>query len=202
MRIEELNEYIKTFKSIKVPPFGDKAFTQTFVEVTGYIYLSAGEKSITLYNKVEKLDSSLIEKHRDVFEILLNSNIISGVFGNIRIAYDSETKVIWLCHDVMYEEINAVVLENHIREFMENAGILKEQLLSKIIEILENAAQGSSISSILGSMNADKGIIRQDTANTSSGMNQHSGAAHSDGKDLEVLHSIDIMANQALFMMA
>ena len=37
------------------------------MEGTGYIYLNAGEKSITLYNKVEKLESALIEKTQKAF---------------------------------------------------------------------------------------------------------------------------------------
>lgn len=202
MRIEDLNEYIKSFKTIRLNPFGDKSFTQTFVEGIGYVYLNAGEKSITLYNKVEKLESALIEKHRDIFEILLNSNIISGIFGNIRIAYDSDTKVIWLCHDVMYDALNAMVLENSIREFTENAGSLKEQLLTRIIEILQNVSQGTSISSILESMNVDKGIQRQDAAYTASGLNQNSSPSQSSENNAEEIPAIDIMVNQAMFMMA
>ncbi|MCR5535785.1 MAG: type III secretion system chaperone, partial [Succinivibrio sp.] len=97
------------------------------------LYLCAGNKSLMEYLRVARLDEAA-QEHPHLFITLLSINVIGGQFHNIRITYDEETSVVWLCHDLSYEDLSASYLDEEIRTFIQNALSFKKILKNYIAE--------------------------------------------------------------------
>jgi len=131
MQTEFLNQLLGLFSDLKLSKFDDDGISKTTLPEGGILFLSLVSNSVLAYIKLERL--GLKSSNKEIFEDLLASNLVGGEFGNIRIAYDKDTTVVWLCYNIMLNDLNAKSFEEQLKFFITNAMNYRALLLSKIL---------------------------------------------------------------------
>ena len=72
------------------------------------------------FMSVEKLGDNA-EEHPNIFSDLLAAAMAGGKFSNLRIVYDKETTIVWVCYDVSSDRLTADRFEEGAECFIENA---------------------------------------------------------------------------------
>ncbi|WP_295363040.1 hypothetical protein [uncultured Succinivibrio sp.] len=88
-----------------------------------------------LYNRIDRLGSEC-KAFPELFEMILTSEVSSGRFNNIRLTYDSDTTVLWMCYDIKLEDITTVVLRDSINDFITNAKSLKKLMKTQLLDVV------------------------------------------------------------------
>lgn len=200
MQTDVLNQMLGSFRELKLSEFDDNQISKTTLPEGGILFLSSVNNSVLAYIKVEKLGIDSAKKQ--IFEELLSSNLFGGEFGNIRIAYDRDTTVVWLCYNILTENLNALSFEEQLRGFISDAlnykAILLRQVLSKLLDISESESPAASeyISNIPSTQN----IYSTSQAAAAEPVKDQNSAASRAAEPEEI--TVDKILHQALFMMA
>ena len=199
MQTEVLNQMLSSFKDLNLSEFDDNQISKTALSEGGILFLSSANNSVLAYIKVEKLGKDSAKKQ--IFEELLSSNLFGGEFGNIRIAYDQDTSVVWLCHNIMLENLNAFSFEEQIRKFISDALNYKVLILSQVFSKLFSYSDGESavVTEQNHILNSFQNIHSASKVDSEAGKDQN--AASSNAAVPEKL-AVDKILHQALFMMA
>lgn len=200
MQTDVLNQMLGSFRELKLSEFDDNQISKTTLPEGGILFLSSVNNSVLAYIKVEKLGIDSAKKQ--IFEELLSSNLFGGEFGNIRIAYDRDTTVVWLCYNILTENLNALSFEEQLRGFISDAlnykAILLRQVLSKLLDISESESPVSS--EYIPNIPSIQDIYSTpQTAATEPVKEQNSSASRA-AEPEEI--TVDKILHQALFMMA
>ena len=199
MQTEFLNQLLGLFSDLKLSKFDDDGISKTTLPEGGIFFLSLVSNSVLAYIKLERL--GLKSSNKEIFEDLLASNLVGGEFGNIRIAYDKDTTVVWLCYNIMLNDLNAKSFEEQLKFFITNAMNYRALLLSKILSNLFSDSEGAtSFSSEFAS--SDVNMLNQfNRPQLASETSTEQSAASTTAKDDEEL-VVDKILHQALFLMA
>lgn len=199
MQTEVLNQMLSSFKDLNLSEFDENQISKTALSEGGILFLSSANNSVLAYIKVEKLGKDSATKQ--IFEELLSSNLFGGEFGNIRIAYDQDTSVVWLCHNIMLENLNAFSFEEQIRKFISDALNYKVLILSQVFSKLFSYSDGESavVTEQNHILNSFQNIHSSPKVDSEAGKDQN--AASSNAAVPENL-AVDKILHQALFMMA
>jgi hypothetical protein len=199
MQTEFLNQLLGLFSDLKLSKFDDDGISKTTLPEGGILFLSLVSNSVLAYIKLERL--GLKSSNKEIFEDLLASNLVGGEFGNIRIAYDKDTTVVWLCYNIMLDDLNATSFEKLLKFFITNAMNYRALLLSKILSNLFSDSEGAtSFSSEFAS--SDVNMLNQfNRPQLASETSTAQSAASTTAKDDEEL-VVDKILQQALFLMA
>ena len=199
MQTEFLNQLLGLFSDLKLSKFDDDGISKTTLPEGGILFLSLVSNSVLAYIKLERL--GLKSSNKEIFEDLLASNLVGGEFGNIRIAYDKDTTVVWLCYNIMLDDLNATSFEELLKFFITNAMNYRALLLSKILSNLFSDSEGAtSFSSEFAS--SDVNMLNQfNRPQLASETSTAQSAASTTAKDDEEL-VVDKILQQALFLMA
>ena len=199
MQTEFLNQLLGLFSDLKLSKFDDDGISKTTLPEGGILFLSLVSNSVLAYIKLERL--GLKSSNKEIFEDLLASNLVGGEFGNIRIAYDKDTTVVWLCYNIMLNDLNAKSFEEQLKFFITNAMNYRALLLSKILSNLFSDSEGAtSFSSEFAS--SDVNMLNQfNRPQLASETSTEQSAASTTAKDDEEL-VVDKILHQALFLMA
>ncbi|SFK13986.1 type III secretion system chaperone [Succinivibrio dextrinosolvens] len=132
MNISDLNKFLQRLTSYDLTPFDQDGLTYTRLKDGNMLNIYATDLSLMLFMQVDVLGNAG-DEHPEIFRELLHSNIIGGKFGNLRIVYDNESTAIWICHDILWETINADSFVFEIDMFVKNAPLLIKLLREDII---------------------------------------------------------------------
>ena len=134
MDFTNINKIVETLNSPKISKFEQNRLSRTAIPGFGYLFMCIRAHSLMLYTSVGMLGQEA-KYYPKIFEMLLNHEISGGRFDNIRVAFDSDTTVLWLCHDLNMEEVTAESLKNAINKFVENAKKFKKLLNTQFLEV-------------------------------------------------------------------
>lgn len=144
MKIEDLNQLIKQVTGYDLPDFDTDGLASIRLKDGSLLNFFASEATLMLFMQVEVLGEEA-ENNPVIFRNLLHSNVITGRFNNMRITYDEDTTVVWLCHDVTYDTLTAQSLTEEIKYFEKNAPelitILREDIINIYTESTENTEE-------------------------------------------------------------
>ncbi len=134
MNRDSLNQLILNLKNFRLAAFDIHNLSQTQVKNGVLLNLTANEDSLMMFIVAENLGkhSNLTS---EMFERLLAANLLGGKLGNIRITYDTDTKTVWLCHDLNYEELTAESLDKELNAFINNSIYYRRYLRDLILSI-------------------------------------------------------------------
>ena len=201
MQTEVLNQLLGSFRELKLSAFDENQLSKTTLPEGGILFLSSNNNSVLAYLKVARLGLDFSKKQ--LFEDLLASNLLGGEFGNIRIAYDKDTTVVWLCYNILTENLNALAFEEKLKIFISDAQNYRALLLNQVISnILEASSQDSAAASDYIKNNQaiqDENIRPQQVTGEVSGVQSSEESSSADPEDKA---TVDVVLQQAMFMMA
>lgn len=134
MDFTNINKIVENLDSPKISKFEQNRLSRTAFPGFGYLFMCIRAHSLMLYTSVCMLGSEA-KYFPKLFEMLLNHEISGGRFDNIRVAFDSETTVLWLCHDLNLEEVTTESLKNAINKFVDSAKKFKKLLNTQFLEV-------------------------------------------------------------------
>lgn len=120
MNIALVNSMLKQFKRVRLNDFQENGISTTRLDDGNEIYANITDNSVMFFMTVEKLGGNA-EDHPNVFSDLLAAAMAGGRFSNLRIVYDKETTIVWVCYDVLTDLLTADQFEEGAECFIENA---------------------------------------------------------------------------------
>ncbi len=135
MQLGELNRLLDAFKELKLGKFDLNQLSRTSLPDGSDLYVSALPNSLMLYLEVDKLGQDP-QKQQELYELLLRTNFRAGDFANLRLCYDPKTSVVWLCYDLMYDDLTAASFETGVSAFLQHALAFRDLVRSYIQELL------------------------------------------------------------------
>lgn len=129
-----LNNMIKQFKTIRLEEFSESGISSTRLEDDSVLYANITDNTVMFFKPVEKLGEKAEETPR-VFTDLLAAGMCGGRFGNIRITYDVETTYVWICIDVLSDNLTADKLEETAALFIKHS----PQYIKVLRSVIANA---------------------------------------------------------------
>lgn len=141
MDIDKLNTMIESIISPKLSKFAPNGISSTFIKETGYLYISIRAHTLMFYMRSEKL-GEICKEFPELFEMLLTANVSGGRFNNLRLTYDSDTTVLWLCYDIKHEAVTATAIKETAEMFIQNAKDFKKLLNSQLLDVVLKTLKG------------------------------------------------------------
>ncbi len=135
MDIEQLNKLIESSADPKLSKFDSDGISSTLLPQGDYLYMSIGEGSVMLYMSCENIGEKSVV-NPEVFERLLSLNMFGGRYHNIRLTYDSDTAVLWLCYDVMFDTFSPETFKSSVKTFIEEGNSFRSFLNENILNII------------------------------------------------------------------
>ena len=131
MDIMHINKMLKQFKRVHLNDFLENGISTTRLNDGNELYANITDNSVMFFMSVEKLGDNA-EEHPNIFSDLLAAAMAGGKFSNLRIVYDKETTIVWVCYDVSSDRLTADRLEEGAECFIENAPTYIDYLRSVI----------------------------------------------------------------------
>ncbi len=172
MNIEQLNKLIQTIASPKLSQFDSNGISSTLLPEGDYLYMSLREVSVMLYMRCETLGEKSVV-NPEMFEGLLSLNMFGGRYHNIRLTYDRDTTVLWLCFDVMLDTFTPETFQTSLKHFIEDGNSFRHFLNDKILDVILGSNRGPVSSPVLNRAAAPSAVQQ------SSGMAAASSSAQS-----------------------
>ncbi|WP_406018021.1 type III secretion system chaperone [Succinivibrio sp.] len=135
MNVEQINKLIETVSSPKLSKFDNNGISSTLLPEGDYLYMCMKEVSVMLYIRCETLGEKSVV-NPEMFESLLSLNIFGGRYHNIRLTYDRDTTVLWLCYDVMLDTVTPETFQSSLKIFIEDANSFRNFLNDKILDVV------------------------------------------------------------------
>ncbi|MBE6422429.1 type III secretion system chaperone [Succinivibrio dextrinosolvens] len=120
MDIIHINNLLKQFKRVHLNDFLENGISTTRLNDGNELYANITDNSVMFFMSVEKLGDNA-EDHPNVFSDLLAAAMAGGKFSNLRIVYDKETTIVWVCYDISIDHLTADRFEEGAECFIENA---------------------------------------------------------------------------------
>ncbi len=144
MDIDELNRIFSKLENYSLSPISEDGLSSTRLENGTELYIIAGSKTLIMSVEVENLGNAGSE-NPDIFRHLLSVNILGGRYGNLRIGYDEASSTVWVCYDIIYEILTADLLEEKLKNFIENAPkfatLIREEIIYTYIDEQKPSAE-------------------------------------------------------------
>ncbi len=151
MDAPSIDRMLESLDSPKIAKFGPNPLSCTPLPGFGYLFMCIRTQTLMIYTRIERLGAET-KAFPELFEMILTSDVSGGRFNNLRLAYDSDTTVLWMCYDIKLEEITTVVLRDTINSFINNAKsfkkLLKTQLLDVVMQTLRDSLGQTEDSSL------------------------------------------------------
>ena len=133
---------LDSLDSPRIAKFGGNPLSCSPIPGFGYLFMCIRPQTLMIYNRIDRLGSES-KAFPELFEMILASEVSSGRFNNIRLVYDSDTTVLWMCYDIKLEDITTVVLRDSINDFINNAKNLKKFMKTQLLDVVMQALRES-----------------------------------------------------------
>ena len=148
MDIEQLNSLIEKMDNPKISKFNSDGISSTLLPQGDYLYMSLRDVSVMLYMRCENLGEQSVV-NASMFEGLLALNIFGGRYHNIRLSYDRDTTVLWLCHDVMLDSFSVASFSSAVRIFIEDGvafrNFVNDEILDAVLKLNKEPSKTLSV---------------------------------------------------------
>jgi hypothetical protein len=148
MDIAQLNSLIEKMDNPKISKFNSDGISSTLLPQGDYLYMSLRDVSVMLYIRCETLGEKSVV-NASMFEGLLALNIFGGRYHNIRLSYDRDTTVLWLCHDVMLDSFSVESFSSAVKIFIEDGvafrNFVNDEILDAVLELKKESSKAPSI---------------------------------------------------------
>lgn len=152
MDVANIDRMLESLDSPKIAKFGSNPLSCTSIPGLGSLFICLRAKTLMFYTSIERLGAES-KNFPALFEMILTSDVSGGRFNNLRLAYDSDTTVLWLCYDINLDDVTTMVLRDTVNSFINNAKsfkkLLKTQLLDVVIQTLRAGVEQNDDSFIL-----------------------------------------------------
>lgn len=175
MNIEQINKLIETMSSPKLSQFDSNGMSSTLLPEGDYLHMSFREISVMLYMRCETLGEKSVV-NPEMFESLLSLNMFGGRYHNIRLTYDRDTTVLWLCHDIMLDTCTPDSFLSDLKFFIQDGNNFRDFLNDKILDVVLGANRASVQSSVQNKQASATATDHSTSSSTASASAQPSSA--------------------------
>ena len=167
MDIEQLNKIIDTIDNPKLSKFNSNGISSTLLPQGDYLYMSLRDVSVMLYIRCETLGEKSVV-NASMFESLLSLNMFGGRYHNIRLTYDRDTTVLWLCHDVMLDSFSQDSFCTAVKVFIEDGVTFRNFLNYRVLDVVMGAQREPSKAPVVNKQAASSPAKSMESSSVSS----------------------------------
>ncbi|SFS44480.1 hypothetical protein SAMN02910357_00772 [Succinivibrio dextrinosolvens] len=142
MDAASIDRMLESLDSPKIAKFGSNPLSSTLIPGFGYLFMCMRTKTLMIYTRIDRLGAEC-KAFPELFEMLLTSDVSAGRFNNLRLAYDSDTTVLWICYDIKLDELTTIVLRDGINDFINNAKSFKKLMKTQLLDVIMQTLRSS-----------------------------------------------------------
>lgn len=142
MDAQSIDRMLDSLDSPRIAKFGGNPLSCSPIPGFGYLFMCIRPQTLMIYNRIDRLGSES-KAFPELFEMILTSEVSSGRFNNIRLAYDSDTTVLWMCYDIKLDDVTTIVLRDSINDFINNGKSLKKLMKTQLLDVVMQALRDS-----------------------------------------------------------
>ncbi len=142
MDASSIDRMLESLDSPRIAKFGTNPLSCTPLPGFGNLFMCLRSQTLMLYTRIERLGAET-KAFPELFEMILTSAVSGGRFNNLRLAFDSDTTVLWMCYDIKLDSVTTVVLRDTINDFINNAKSFKKLMKTQLLDVVMQTLRDS-----------------------------------------------------------